>query len=340
MLADNRWLAQVIGDLRKILKLARLQQLHAPGRLEQSLSEHLAVFAALKARDSEGAEAAMRTHLTRQREALRDVALATESEADLMNASDWITRSVSRLRPAARRRARPSEASRPAARGPRPLAERLEATLRRNGEALSPRALRRALAELQAVVDPRVSEVEGGRRAHAVVQLVRRRDARRAARHLAADERAVRARPAEGQQTRADQLRGRGGHARRRPGRGAPAPRLGVAARAPAAALHRRPGGHALPGRPARRTAAAPEGRQAPAARSTPRWSTCSPPGSTSAFLDLRRISWDSPASLIEKLIKYEAVHDIQQLGRREEPARQRPPLLRLLPSAAARTSR
>lgn len=72
-LADNRWLAQVIGDLRKILKLARLQQLHAPGRLEQSLSEHLAVFAALKARDSEGAEMAMRTHLTRQREALREL---------------------------------------------------------------------------------------------------------------------------------------------------------------------------------------------------------------------------------------------------------------------------
>jgi DNA-binding GntR family transcriptional regulator len=73
-LADNRWLAQVIGDLRKILKLARQQQLHAPGRLDQSLSEHVAVFAALKARDPEGAEAAMRTHLTRQREALRDVA--------------------------------------------------------------------------------------------------------------------------------------------------------------------------------------------------------------------------------------------------------------------------
>src|SRR6185295_10659441 len=29
-------------------------------------------------------------------------------------------------------------------------------------------------------------------------------------------------------------------------------------------------------------------------------------------FLELRRISWDSPASLIEKLIKYEAVHDIR----------------------------
>ena len=73
-LASNRWLAQVIGDLRKIVKLARLQQLHAPGRLEQSLSEHMAVFAALKARDAEGAEAAMRTHLTRQRVALRELA--------------------------------------------------------------------------------------------------------------------------------------------------------------------------------------------------------------------------------------------------------------------------
>jgi DNA-binding GntR family transcriptional regulator len=73
-LADNRWLAQVIGDLRKIVKLSRLQQLHAPGRLDQSLSEHLAVFAALKARNALGAEAAMRTHITRQRAALRDLA--------------------------------------------------------------------------------------------------------------------------------------------------------------------------------------------------------------------------------------------------------------------------
>ena len=78
-LADNRWLAQVIGDLRKIVKLARLQQLHAPGRLEQSLSEHMAVFAALKARDAEGAEAAMRTHLTRQRVALRELARSNMS---------------------------------------------------------------------------------------------------------------------------------------------------------------------------------------------------------------------------------------------------------------------
>ncbi|MDQ6882558.1 MAG: GntR family transcriptional regulator [Pseudomonadota bacterium] len=79
VLASNRWLAQVIGDLRKIVKLARLQQLHAPGRLDQSLAEHLAVFAALKARDPEGAEAAMRTHLSRQRVALSELAGGAKS---------------------------------------------------------------------------------------------------------------------------------------------------------------------------------------------------------------------------------------------------------------------
>ena len=78
-LANNRWLAQVIGDLRKILRLSRLQSLQAAGRMAQSLQEHLAVYAALKARDSEGAEAAMRTHLTRQREALREIARNTTS---------------------------------------------------------------------------------------------------------------------------------------------------------------------------------------------------------------------------------------------------------------------
>lgn len=79
-LADNRWLAQAIADLRKILKLARLQQLHAPGRLTQSLAEHMSIFAALKSRDSEGAEAAMRTHITRQREALRELARSRHSK--------------------------------------------------------------------------------------------------------------------------------------------------------------------------------------------------------------------------------------------------------------------
>jgi DNA-binding GntR family transcriptional regulator len=72
-LASNKWLAQAIADLRKILKLARLKQLHAPGRLKQSLIEHMAVFHALKARDAEAAESAMRHHLLQQREALREL---------------------------------------------------------------------------------------------------------------------------------------------------------------------------------------------------------------------------------------------------------------------------
>ena len=78
-LANNKWLAQTIADLRKILKLARLQQLHAPGRLNQSLKEHLAVFTALKAGDAAGADAAMRHHLLQQREALRELASTQRS---------------------------------------------------------------------------------------------------------------------------------------------------------------------------------------------------------------------------------------------------------------------
>ena len=78
-----------------------------------------------------------------------------------MSASDWITRSVSRLRPGHA----PEGASREAAKAPRnpsnlrPLTERLDATLRRPGEALAPRALRRALQELQAVEFPNVFDV-------------------------------------------------------------------------------------------------------------------------------------------------------------------------------------
>jgi DNA-binding GntR family transcriptional regulator len=39
------------------------------------LKEHLAIFAAMKAGDAEGADAAMRNHLLQQREALRDLAV-------------------------------------------------------------------------------------------------------------------------------------------------------------------------------------------------------------------------------------------------------------------------
>jgi DNA-binding GntR family transcriptional regulator len=72
-MAGNKWLAVAIGDLRKILKLARLQQLNAPGRLAQSLQEHLAIFAAIQTGDAKAAQQAMQEHLIRQREALRSL---------------------------------------------------------------------------------------------------------------------------------------------------------------------------------------------------------------------------------------------------------------------------
>ncbi|MDO8720498.1 MAG: malonyl-CoA decarboxylase, partial [Polaromonas sp.] len=104
-----------------------------------------------------------------------------------MNTSDWLSRSVSRLLPAtnpkekgaaapvqaaqasAKPGATPPAAAKPAAGSARPTIrstrERLQATLSEKDEALSPRVLRRTLQELQAIIDPRVSEVEGGRRA-------------------------------------------------------------------------------------------------------------------------------------------------------------------------------
>jgi DNA-binding GntR family transcriptional regulator len=84
-LADNRWLAQVTDGLRKILKLARRQGLQAPQRMTQSLREHLAIFAAIKAKDSAGAEAAMKTHLLRQLDVLR--ALSQVQVSKLQNST-------------------------------------------------------------------------------------------------------------------------------------------------------------------------------------------------------------------------------------------------------------
>lgn len=69
-LADNRWLLQVIQDLRKVLKLTRLHSLSLEGRLQQSLAEHRAIMAGFKARDAARAEKAMHDHLLSGREAL------------------------------------------------------------------------------------------------------------------------------------------------------------------------------------------------------------------------------------------------------------------------------
>jgi DNA-binding GntR family transcriptional regulator len=63
-LADNRWRLQLVQDLRKAMKLHRQHSLHKSGRLRESLHEHRALLAALKARDPERAAASMSTHFT------------------------------------------------------------------------------------------------------------------------------------------------------------------------------------------------------------------------------------------------------------------------------------
>ncbi|MGJ7508872.1 malonyl-CoA decarboxylase [Variovorax sp. GT1P44] len=223
-----------------------------------------------------------------------------------MNATDWITRSVSRLRPGSEPSTRKS-ASTP---GPRPLSERLEATLRRNGEALAPRALRRALVELQAVVDPSVSEVEAGRRAHAVVQWYagRELDERRDVWLLMSERFAP---DVQKLSTARDQHEAAVGT----PDEGQAEVHLRRALASPRARLLQRfaidPAGmrflvdlraELLPHLKGDRRLL-PLDAELEHLFST--WFDV-------AFLELRRISWDSPASLIEKLIQYEAVHDIK----------------------------
>jgi len=73
-LADNRWLSDLVDSLRKVLSLSRHKSLVLPGRLAESCAEHLAIFAALKARDPEGAEALTRRHLMHQLDALHILA--------------------------------------------------------------------------------------------------------------------------------------------------------------------------------------------------------------------------------------------------------------------------
>lgn len=69
-LSRNRYLQRVAHDLRKLLFLARHQQLKKPGRLQESLSEHRRLMEAFRRRDTETAEATMKEHLTHQGQAV------------------------------------------------------------------------------------------------------------------------------------------------------------------------------------------------------------------------------------------------------------------------------
>jgi malonyl-CoA decarboxylase len=188
--------------------------------------------------------------------------------------------------------------------------DRLRATIRYKSEALSPRVLRRTLKELQAIVDPKVSEVEGGRRAQAVAQwYAKAASAQRRDCWLLMSE-----------QFMADPAKSSLAQARY-------AQAVGTADEAVAEVRLRRatvsPRRRLL-----QRFSVFPDGIQflvdlrsemLPHLKEDKRllaldvemeymFSTWFDVG----FLELRRLSWDSPASMIEKLIQYEAVHDIK----------------------------
>jgi malonyl-CoA decarboxylase len=231
-----------------------------------------------------------------------------------MKPATWLARGVPLLQPAMEAQAAAAAEAKPrgsaAAAGSRSTRERLKATLRRQDEALSPRALRRILSELQAIIDPNVSEVEGGRRAEVVAAWYakatppERRDCwLLMSEHFVADPRKA----AAAQALYAAAIG--------TPDEAAAEVRLRRATVSPRRRLLQRfsvfPNGirFLVDMRAELLVLAKSDQRlQALDVEMEYMFSTWFDVG----FLDLRRISWDSPASLLEKLIKYEAVHDIQ----------------------------
>ena len=192
----------------------------------------------------------------------------------------------------------------------RTTGERLQGTLKHQQEAMSPRVLRRTLQELQGIVDPRVSEVEGGRRAKLAAQWYAKAspELRRDCWLLMSEQ--FMANPAVAKTAQAQYAAAIG-----TPDEAVAEVRLRKSTVSPRRRL-------------LQRFSAFPDGIQflinmraeiLPFLKSDKSllaldvemeymFSTWFDVG----FLELRRISWDSPASMLEKLIKYEAVHDIK----------------------------
>ncbi|HEY0819716.1 MAG TPA: GntR family transcriptional regulator [Rhizobacter sp.] len=68
-IADNHWTQQMVGDLRRVMKLNRHQSLFKQGRVEASLDEHRQIMQALHARDAAKVKRLMEQHIRHGREA-------------------------------------------------------------------------------------------------------------------------------------------------------------------------------------------------------------------------------------------------------------------------------
>ena len=239
-----------------------------------------------------------------------------------MNTASWISSQVSRFLPhtaplqqahaaTASPSTSPSRVDQPQA-SPlrRSTHERLKGRVKKTDEALSPRELRARLEELKAIIDPHVSEVEGGRRA---LELARWYGAAPVAQRydlwLLMSEQFL-ANPRVLKEAQAGLADAAG-----TPDEAAAEVKFRRATVSPRRRLLQRFSAY----RGGIRFLVDVRAELLPFLRSDKRllaldvemeymFSTWFDVG----FLDLRRISWDSPASLIEKLIKYEAVHDIK----------------------------
>ncbi len=233
-----------------------------------------------------------------------------------MNSSEWLKHSVGLFsrKPAAvvpPPAQRPAPAS-PSAAAPRSTAQRLASSKHHTSDALKPKALQELLAHLQAVIDPSISDVEGGRRAQGVAYWYSTVSAAQKIDCWQLMSEQFGLQPSQMQRAEVLITGGEGLS-------GAAEIALRRNLRCPRTAL-------------IQRFAAYPEGvrflielradllkfcrthaeYQAPLLALDTELETLFATWFDVAFLELRRISWHSPASLIEKLIQYEAVHDIK----------------------------
>lgn len=239
----------------------------------------------------------------------------------MMNTKQWLSQKVTDLLPATglmkkladAATGKPLDASAAQPAVVRSLQQRLEANWINQGEDLSPRQLRTMLAELNAAADPSISEVEGGRRARDIAQWYN--EATQGQRHdmwllvseqFAPDPMAVQA---ASERYQAAQKTPDDGQAEIALRRALQSPRTRLLQRFAVFAdglvflveLRAQLLKHLKSDK--RLLALDAELEQL-----FTTWFDV-------AFLSLQRISWDSPASLIEKLIRYEAVHDIRGWG-------------------------
>ncbi len=234
-----------------------------------------------------------------------------------MNSSDWLKHSVGLFsrKPAAVVTALSPAAPASPAIGlppPRSSALRLAGGKASGGEALKAKALNELLGQLKAIIDPNISDIEGGRRAHAVAQWYAAASAAQRVDcwQLMSEQFGLEPLQLARVSTLASASEGLSGAAEIALRRNLRCPRTALI----------------------QRFAAYPEGVRflielradlIKFSRARPEYQPCLLALDLEleslfatwfdvAFLELRRISWHSPASLIEKLIRYEAVHDIQ----------------------------